>query len=80
MTKAQEKAAMPAAKQAVIEAARKRVAAKKQAAPQTKSTPSKPAAPAKKKNKLLEIGKKFMGGMQNVRDASIKKALKKAGV
>lgn len=78
MTKEQEKAAMPAAKKAVVEAARKRLEAKKgkQAPAPAKSAPK--AAPAKK-NKLVEAGKKFMGGMQSMRDAKIKKALKDSG-
>lgn len=76
MTKEQEKAAMPAAKKAVVEAARKRLEAKKG---KQASTQAKPAA-AKKKSKLVEAGKKFMSGMQNIRNTAIKKALKESGV
>ena len=77
MTKEQEKAAMPAAKKAVIEAARKRVEAKK--LPQ-KTASAKPVSKAAKKSKLVEAGKKFMSGMQNMRNTAIKKALKSSGV
>lgn len=74
MTKEQEKAAMPAAKKAVIEAARKRVEAKK--GPQKASAPTKsaPKAEPKKKNKLIKAGETFMKGMMSIREKQMKKA------